>query len=1214
MAQNLKRKRAKQAEGHIQKKHHMTPDDSEDKHMSEAEASQGEISQENDTDTGSDGGSDASGNEHAMQGVVEGDAATSGHAHTNKPPTGDELRAMKDAADLYQSSSFKLQIDALLPNVRPKESRKAPLDRFLLALRSHLLSLPPIEPQNPVTAARTLSKKGVAVPFALPHPNQEAKWKVAFERPSDVNVVGSWANQICVKKKDGGNFGVDLTVEMPSSLFQEKDYLDARYFHKRSYYLAVIAQSVSSTFEVDTFYGSALGDPRLTLLVLRPRKASEHDFTKTHAEVRIIPVLPLSHPIPFSRLSPSHSNVRLESTSSSQQPSFTSSSTPIYNTAILLSTYPKLSLLSTNTLTKTSPAFVDAHALLRIWANQRGYGEGAMCIRGFEGKGSLWASLLGLIIGGEEPAGGKAGKTGMRRPIGKGLSSYQLFRASLDFLAKHEFGKSPAFVKSANGHRFPPDEYTSNHCAVFVDATSTLNTLADVPLTSLDMLRYDAQQTLEHLNNSLGADDIFADIFLKDQTHLSKRCDAIVRVDLSHVSKHPSALEFVDYGTSDNALLAAVSKILRRGLGDRVQAIAIFHPSSTSRPISEASAPRIPAVHIGLIYSPENAFRLVDHGPAAEEQETQAAREFRQLWGSKAELRRFKDGRIVESVVWEVQTSDERAHIPASVLRHLLHLHFGIPVADIQTIQTPFDAKLRIPDDVSRLHSSSGSVGGFKAALSAFDGIVRSLKSLDDQLPLALLNVSPVSEYLRYTSTFSPLPLPLSSSLALPTPLRYLPKIPIILEFEKSSKWPDDLRAIQKIKLAFFETIATALMAATPGLRASVYIGDPSDSAIQDQASLEILTPEGWAFSARIWHDREATLLERLVATAPARPVSLAPTPTPKDQREARHALDHYTRHFIHAPRHHRAITTLSHRYTAYSGTVRLVKRWLASHWLLNTHVSEEAVEIICARPFVGSGTTMLGETAASVPRSKERGFALVVEDLAGWSPEDPLFVPIYEDSGPLEKPSVVAVSSKQGVWTISTSEDKAGRMWTSSGPDAVAVHRLRALAKEACKILQEADTDPYDVKRLFSHATDDYNVLIELNQAVLPRYHQNVDANPAVWSKDRSGHATDDEGVFRPGFDPAWMLLDDLQTTYSDTLKFFFDVYGGHRIGAVWLPSVSGTRPFRALGGFSSTPAPKDEKSKDKGSAMLNQQAILDEMERLGAGLIKKIVVHQRS
>lgn len=39
------------------------------------------------------------------------------------------------------------------------------------------------------------------------------------------------------------------------------------------------------------------------------------------------------------------------------------------------------------------------------------------------------------------------------------------------------------------------------------------------------------------------------------------------------------------------------------------------------------------------------------------------------------------------------------------------------------------------------------------------------------------------------------------------------------------------------------------------------------------------------------------------------------------------------------------------------------------------------------------------------------------------------------------------------------------------------------------------------------------------------------------------------------------------------DTFKFFYDIYGGHRIGAIWLLNISAIRPFRVLGGFSSTP-----------------------------------------
>lgn len=82
-----------------------------------------------------------------------------------------------------------------------------------------------------------------------------------------------------------------------------------------------------------------------------------------------------------------------------------------------------------------SPAFPDALALLRIWANQRGYGAGnKVSVRGFHNLGAFWTLLLAALILGEELVPGRDKQR--RRSIGKGLSSYQLFRAALDLLGK----------------------------------------------------------------------------------------------------------------------------------------------------------------------------------------------------------------------------------------------------------------------------------------------------------------------------------------------------------------------------------------------------------------------------------------------------------------------------------------------------------------------------------------------------------------------------------------------------------------------------------------------------------------------------------------------------------------------------------------------------------------------------------------------------------
>lgn len=50
--------------------------------------------------------------------------------------------------------------------------------------------------------------------------------------------------------------------------------------------------------------------------------------------------------------------------------------------------------------------------------------------------------------------------------------------------------------------------------------------------------------------------------------------------------------------------------------------------------------------------------------------------QFRALWGSRAELRRFKDGAIVEAVVWTSDVSKRHTIVP-SIMTHAATLHMG---------------------------------------------------------------------------------------------------------------------------------------------------------------------------------------------------------------------------------------------------------------------------------------------------------------------------------------------------------------------------------------------------------------------------------------------------------------------------------------------------------------------------------------------------------
>ena len=153
-------------------------------------------------------------------------------------PSAKELKTIFEASELFKSNSFKLQvgslsikirgwpsltpiisqIDQLLQSITPKSSKsaRAPLEAFLLKLHDHLQNLPSLTPAQPAQAAAKLKEEGISVPFPSPAPTEEANWKFEFVKPAGIAVVGSWALNMCVKRKDGERFTLDLVVEMPS--------------------------------------------------------------------------------------------------------------------------------------------------------------------------------------------------------------------------------------------------------------------------------------------------------------------------------------------------------------------------------------------------------------------------------------------------------------------------------------------------------------------------------------------------------------------------------------------------------------------------------------------------------------------------------------------------------------------------------------------------------------------------------------------------------------------------------------------------------------------------------------------------------------------------------------------------------------------------------------------------------------------------------------
>src|SRR3569833_3886306 len=156
--------------------------------------------------------------------------------------------------------------------------------------------------------------------------------------------------------------------------------------------------------------------------------------------------------------------------------------------------------------------------------------------------------------------------------------------------------------------------------------------------------------------------------------------------------------------------------------------------------------------------------RQVDHGPAAEDKKQ--ARRFRQFWGEKAELRRFKDGRIVETLIWKNSRPYELCQ---EIMRYISKLHLHLDMDDLEFLGEGFASLLPIK------YSDSPS---FAAARLAFEQLERDLRALED-LPLQIRHLAPITPELRLASIKPPA---VNSATAALNPMD------VVIYFEASGK------------------------------------------------------------------------------------------------------------------------------------------------------------------------------------------------------------------------------------------------------------------------------------------------------------------------------------------------------------------------------------------------------------------------------------------
>ncbi|KAJ3259064.1 hypothetical protein HK103_002951 [Boothiomyces macroporosus] len=992
-----------------------------------------------------------------------------------RPPTNNEMQNLKQTSEMFKSNLFKLQIEELIKQVEFNPNKNNVVQNALHEIKDILDGMPEIEPKSASQIISSMKKSGIAIPFAPP---KDTLLKFAFKKPDSISIVGSFLLQTMTKRKE--NVNVDIAITMPSSLFLDKDHVNNRYFYKRAYYLSVVASILKSKgYELE--FQSFQNDIKRPILIVKSTVLSGEVFSK-------------------AKLAPQRNNVRPPSEEGELVP------TPHYNASLLQDTEMVSHLNFIHSSLKDAPALKHAIILSKVWIAQRGLSEYQK--NGFGLSGFLISMIMAALLK-------SSGKNGTKR-IAKGFSSYQMLKITLDLLAHHDFSRSPLFL-SENFEPIEKEEFSSeyfleNYDIAIVDPSGTINIAAHITKSAMDEIQYEAKLTLSFFNDSTS--DRFEDLFLKNVDQPWLKYDNIFRIPKLPKSLASYTLgDSLDLADKTSFCLRQLYKILKQGLNKRVLSISVSTPRLKNWKINESgpNGNECTNITIGMILHPENSIKEVEQGPSGDDKE--AVKEFKRIWGGKSELRRYKDGSILESVVFSSDGSiQSRALLVARMTAYLLHFHFSVGEDDGVTYWAGLGNKYLNPK------SHEKPTNSYQGVMDAYQDLIKELKAID--LRLSIHRIHPLTDSLTYSSVFVPQPDDPSAIISRSNPPEFL------IEFETSGKWPDDISAIETMKRAFYIKIASSLAEKESETVATVCVG------MNNESYLQIVHSSGYLFKVRIYVGRIIYLLENIVKIAP-----------PHKKPGLALYKQNYTTDNINRPIHASLIGNLCLRFPFLGFTIRLAKRWMASQMLLSkfeSGIPPEVVELLCVRIYTQP-------TAYGPPASGWVGFVRFLEMVSTfkWSSE-PFIVELESEKLNTEIRDEINAKfnklSAGGVGHISmfvaTELDHSSSWWNTLDISTKVVQKFTILAKSS----------------------------LDLIKHVLTSVNYDPSCAPVKKSKFKNVLDAHDKKLIEQSFiNVQSRYLNELVEYFGDIALFFADVYGGDKICVVWKPGRLEDTHFKA-------------------------------------------------
>lgn len=1100
-----------------------------------------------------------------------------------KQLTAEDVQRARETAELFKLNIFKLQIDELVAEVKIKDARVARIEKVLHRLHDCVAQVTATEDLTLDEAEKLINPKKVAIPFPDPRPTK-VNYKFAYLPPEDVLLVGSFGLKTGIAQAEG--MAIDISLTMPQLLFQAKDYLNYRALYKRSFYMAYLAQALipvtkKNHLPVKISYHYLNDDVLCPVLKLESIKTDNPDdlcFHKTRFTINLIVAFPYGVFDP-KKLLPDRNCIRVQADTEDLPP------TPHYNSSVLSLTAYDYYLKYLYANKKAAEAFKDACTLGRLWLQQRGFGSPIS-------KGGFghfeFAVLLSALLSGGGTSGNKI--------LMHGFSSYQLYKGAIKYLATMDLcdgylSFTSELGESASSTYKPGAGF--NTPTIF-DKTTKLNLLWKMTKLSYQALRLQAINTYALLNDVVY--DRFDPILLQKISINAMKYDLVYELTATDdLLDSFGALEKISFITFDNYLKHKLYSILRAALGDRVTSVEILNDSTTSafpltrrKPVAQYGS----KYTLGVQLNPDECDKLVTKGPYDSDEEQ--ASKFRAFWGSKASLRRFKDGAIQHCVVW---TAENNVLVVSQIIHYALATHLHPLVSKNLTCNIDI-VNSRLPTPLTASAASQGvtSTANFTLLKTSFENLSKIMYNLD--LPLGIKSMLPASPALRNTSLLQPVPFALSN-----------PDFwnDIVLQFETSSRWPDEIKAMEKTKAAFLLKISDILNNDTK-YRTFLTLDD-SIPFNEDVTLLNVLTPDGFGFRFRVLSERDEVLYLRAVANSGPQKALL------------QDVYLKFNQIYLGSVKHSRTVSILSSSFPYYSPTVRLFKQWLDAHALL-VHLTDELVELIALKPFVDPAPY-------TVPHSVEKGFLQILNFIASWNwKDDALILDLVKRTDGTEDELDAKLSDKltiqshqliqtnfekirnsdpSGVKTqffVGTRDDPSGILWSNDVSLPIA-SRLTALARAAMQLVKAQGVNQSTFDLFFTPAFNDFDFVIKVKSDDLSK---SSGLSKAGEFKNLSTTFTAFPEDISTKCDLTAMLAEELNKKFGNAIIFSTRkcaaIFGEATdvICGVFVPSAMAKKKFRATLGVDVKPTGEGDE------VVMNKQDIFDQITLLGGDLIKTI------